>query len=466
MAKLTKPTVRDIIDHFAKEINDWKREGHKPEETVIDFRDDRKLQTLRKIWLIPLEFLLFRKDNGRISSDVLSYERNYGTIQETEEEGQQILRDFLKQKDPEKTEVLKRTILHDGQREPAIITCDGFLINGNRRKMVLEILNKEHPGNEDFKHMKVVILPGFETKDPQPTLLEIEEIENRYQLQSDGKAEYYSFDRALSIRRKCEIGLSLEEQLKDDPTYAGLSDKDFKKEVAKITAEYLNPLACIDKYLSFFNREGLYDLISSGQTDREGRWEAFKDYSKFFNGKLKNESFRVEHNISEDEIGELEDIAFKIIRYRNFEGLGRLNDLIRDLPSLIKNSRKKLWALLDVPLDLPAEEYKDKDGVEIDEKAKDLKWSKAYKTEIFGNIKAAKQLSDNKYDKERPLDLLEAALAKLDHKDMNIASIAYCDFPQALKLTNAIQVRAKELTHLLFEAQKERKKLESKGKDR
>ena len=45
---------------------------------------------------------------------------------------------FSEDKDPEKTDILMKSIEHVGQSDPAIITCDGFLINGNRRKMVLE----------------------------------------------------------------------------------------------------------------------------------------------------------------------------------------------------------------------------------------------------------------------------------------------------------------------------------------
>ena len=67
-----------------------------------------------------------------------SYEKINGPIDEKSESGQEVLRGFLKISDPEKKEVLKQQIKKKGQRQPAIITCDGFLINGNRRKMVFE----------------------------------------------------------------------------------------------------------------------------------------------------------------------------------------------------------------------------------------------------------------------------------------------------------------------------------------
>ena len=131
----------------------------------------------------------------------MSYEKDKSPLLEKSENAQKIVRKFLEDKDPEKTKELINSIRHMGQKEPAIITKDGFLINGNRRKVALEKLH-EKTKEEKFKWMKVVILPGKNDPGGPPTLKEIEQIENRYQLQSEGKSEYYNFDRALSIRNK------------------------------------------------------------------------------------------------------------------------------------------------------------------------------------------------------------------------------------------------------------------------
>ncbi len=60
--------------------------------------------------------------------------------------------------------------------------------------------------------MKVVILPDIEADGGPPTIREIEQVENRCQLQKSGKSEYYDFDKALSIREKISKGMSLEDQ--------------------------------------------------------------------------------------------------------------------------------------------------------------------------------------------------------------------------------------------------------------
>ena len=59
----------------------------------------------------------------------------------------------------------------------------------------------EEPRRRNMRQW-VVILPGGDDEGGPPTIKEIEQIENRYQLQSDGKSEYTNFDRAISIQEK------------------------------------------------------------------------------------------------------------------------------------------------------------------------------------------------------------------------------------------------------------------------
>jgi hypothetical protein len=135
MDSITKPAIRDIIDDFAQDIEHNKQKGAKPSKEVIYFRNWAVNNDEQQVWEVPIELLRFRKENGRIKSDVLSYERNHGPLSETSAEAQEIIRKFLEDKDPEKNKELVNSIKHTGQRNAAIITADGFLINGNRRKM-------------------------------------------------------------------------------------------------------------------------------------------------------------------------------------------------------------------------------------------------------------------------------------------------------------------------------------------
>ena len=462
----TKAKARDIIEDFARDIARTKRLGPKPAKCVINFRQESRMGIERDIYYVPIELLRYRKDNGRISSDVLNYEKSHGLLDEKSTEAQRVIEDFLRAKDKEKTDELRNIIHHEGQRDPAIITCDGFLINGNRRKMVMEQLRKKFPGDPRFVDMKVVILPGEGDEGGPPTLLEIEQIENRYQLQSEGKAEYYAFDRALSIRRKIEFGMTLEEQLRDDPSYAGLDEKKFKEEVKKHENEYLGPLNCIDRYLSYLKREGLYSTVSTGLGDPEGRWQAFRDYYNVVYQKLDNEKTRIKFGIHEDEIGSIEDAAFKIIRMREFPSMPKVHMIIRDLPKWLTNeySKKELLKLKEVDVELPKEDKLDSKGNEYIERDIDRIWVKKNATKIVKYVKEARNSFEYTKEKETPIELLEAALKKLNHENLKPSNLGISHYSKAMRIARAIQERANELENEFYSYQKQLRKLTEKYK--
>lgn len=107
MAAITKPKPREIIDDFAKEVREKRMQTAKPSKAVINFRTDIKDGIERTIWRVPIEILRYRKDNGRIASDVMDYERNIGILHEMNEQAQLEIAGFLEEKDPEKTGVLR-----------------------------------------------------------------------------------------------------------------------------------------------------------------------------------------------------------------------------------------------------------------------------------------------------------------------------------------------------------------------
>jgi hypothetical protein len=447
--KISTVMERRIIEDFAKEISLKKELGSKPENTVIEFRNDRKNRKTRPIYLVPVKILRFRKDNGRIASDILSYEKLHGVLDETLEYTQEIIRKFLKEKDSENNEKLRNSIQHSEQKEPAIITCDGFLINGNRRKMILEDLK--------IDTMKVVILPGKDEVGDggPPTIKEIEQIENRYQLHNDGKAEYTNFDRAISIKRKIEAGMTLEEQLRDDPSYVSLTEKELKKVVQRYQEEFLGPLECIDRYLEQLNRNELYDTISEGRTDREGRWYSFLEYYKLYK-QLKDDKRRNELGVEEDEVGDVEDVLFKIIRKKDFPDNVKLMDVVRKSSKFLKdkNAKKEFMKIKNVSNSLNGN-YDD-----IDEsKTIDKHWGKENATTIIGSIKKATQIIEHKSEIETPLTLLEGALRKLNHDNMQPDVIDIFKIDEALKKSKEIQVRAHDLEKLFWEQKNKVKKI-------
>lgn len=461
MPPITTDRPRDIVDDFAKLIIQKRTQGSKPGKWVINFRDEKRRGHERDIWQVPVSSLRYRMDNGRIASDVQDHEKNFGVQDEKDQKTQDLLGKFLEGKDPDKTIELMKSIEHMGQSEPAIITCDGFLINGNRRKMALEGLKKKKPGAPEFEFMKVVILPGFGPQDANegglPTLLEIEQLENRYQLQSDGKAEYYGFDKALSIQRKIKVGYTLKMQLMDDSRYVGAKEKEIAQAVEKMEQDYLRPLACIDRYLRLFGREGLYAGISSGRGDREGRWEAFKDYSETYHRRFLSPNWRMDAGVEEDDIGGLEDAAFKIIKVRSLPNMPKVHEVMRRLPKLCANkeSRKELLKLSsEVKAHVPDKDCDDDKGNRLSLDKIDEKWAHLNQRPVIHRLANALDLQEIDLEKETPLTLLEAALKKLNHEKMSVAIMNQFDLHGAHQLVSEIQKRAKEIDGEIYHYKK------------
>ena len=337
--RMTQDRHREIIADFADEIRRRRVLESPAESTRIHFRKGMGGSGEFPVYSVPLDLLRFRKENGRISSSVKTHERLVGPLDPADSAAQNRLRQFLRDKDPEKTDELKRLLRADGQREPGIITADGFLINGNRRKVALDELRSKPGAGDKFTSMKVVILPGEDDEGGPPTLKEIEQIENRYQLQAEGKAEYYTFDAALSIRDKEESGYSLEEQMRDDPQYALLGESEFKRAVKKKRKEMLDPLDRIDDYLDTVNRPGAYSAVSKGLGDPEGRWQAFHDLSQSFFSKAKTPTGLRAMGIDEDEAGQIMQASYAIIRMREVPTFGKLHTIMRELHKYCKHEK-------------------------------------------------------------------------------------------------------------------------------
>ena len=358
-----------------------------------------------------------------------------------------------------------KSIGHTGQTEAAIVTCDGFLINGNRRKMALEKLREGEPGRPEYEAMKVVILPGPGDAGGPPTLLEIERLENRYQLQSEGKSEYYGFDRALSIKRKMELGFSLEEQLKDDPRYARSTEKEIAQAKRELERDYLLPLASVERYLKLFRREGLYGTVSLGPADPGGRWQAFIDYSNTYQRCFQNPKWMVEKGVDEEDVGGLEDAVFKTIKLRHLRGLPKVHMVMRQLPKLCgyKESRKELLKISDeVDPILPTKECYDDKGNPLSFNKIDEKWAVHHQQSIIHHLKKALDYQESRLEKETPITLLEAAHRKLTHENMSVANMMLADYPRARQLTADIRKRANEIEAEIYHFKKEMESLSKK----
>ncbi len=168
----------------------------------------------------------------------------------------------------------------------------------------------------------------------------------------------------------------------------------------------------------------------------------------------------MEKGIEEEEIGELEDSVFKVIRFRDLPaaGLKKLHQVMRDLRKVAanKDSRKELMKISDeVETLLPKDDRVDKDGKPLSIEKEDEKWAHKNKSSIINHLKKALDTQERDQQKETPITLLEAALQKLNHDKMEVSNMAVGDFAKARQLASDIQKRAKELESELYAAKKD-----------
>ena len=448
---INQDKTREIIDDFAREIQQRKVKASPAESTRIDFRNGIAENREEIVYKVPLDLLRLRKENGRISSSVKTHERLTGVLNREDSDAQSVLSTFLREKDPEKTDELKQLLRAEGQREPGIITADGFLINGNRRKVALSELREQFPADDRFKTMKVVILPGKHDEGGPPTLKEIEQIENRYQLQTEGKAEYYGFDAGLSIRDKEESGYTLEQQMQDDPQYKLMAKAEFKRAVRKRRRDFLEPLECVEEYLDAIGRPGEYSAVSKGLGDPEGRWQAFVDLSQTFWTQAKKDNGLQKMGISEAEAGEIMQAAYAVIRMRVVPKFGKLHSIMRALPTYTKHGKKHLLDLgRNIKHELAQEEITNEKGELLPPEAIDEKWRNNYKTKLTWDLIKARDASESSTEKIAPIILLSDALKKLNHEHLDVDYIDSADLPDALKLANKIKARSEELKKEIY----------------
>ena len=452
---MTQERMREIIDDFAAEIQKRKIEASPAESTRIDFRNGIADNREETVYKVPLDLLRLRKENGRISSSVKTYEQMVGPLHPADSEAQLKLQEFLRNKDPEKTDELKTLLLADGQREPGIITADGFLINGNRRKVALGDLRDEFPADDRFQTMKVVILPGKDDEGGRPTLKEIEQIENRYQLQTEGKAEYHGFDAALSIRDKEERGYSLDQQMRDDSQYKLMNRAEFSKALKKRRKELLEPLQCVEEYLEAIGRPGEYSAISKGVGDPEGRWQAFIDLSGTFRRLAKTERGRQKMEIDVQEAGQILQAAYAVIRMRVIPPFKKVHEIMRALPKYTEHGKEHL---LDINKNtkhhLPKEEMTDKNGKLLPQNAIEEKWKNKYRTAITRDLIKAQDACVSGQETNAPMTLLADALNKLNHKNMIVKNIEKSDLTYALRQINEIKKRSEILGDEIYDQKK------------
>lgn len=223
-------------------------------------------KTVLSFYRFPIkELLCYNVRNGRLAIEVGEWEKTNGrTLDTVIKEDTVIIRDMLLNLEKNETIRLKEDIRKKNQMEPGVITFDGFVINGNRRMAVLEVLHGEEATGK-WAFLEAVRLPSTITEK------DIWKIEAGLQLSKDKIAEYHPVNELLKIKQGIEAGLSIDE-------IAAAMYGRSKEEVS----EGLGRLKLIDNFLGFFGQPDNYGLFK-----KFGLHEYFIDIQKTIVGPWK-----------------------------------------------------------------------------------------------------------------------------------------------------------------------------------
>ena len=81
------------------------------------------------VYRIPLDYLVYNKYNGRIGSDVLSYEKQNGVLNAELNDDKAIIEKFLYESKVDRNKTTMDSLLKNGQQRYGIVTSDGTIVD-------------------------------------------------------------------------------------------------------------------------------------------------------------------------------------------------------------------------------------------------------------------------------------------------------------------------------------------------
>ncbi|COJ24435.1 ParB/RepB/Spo0J family partition protein [Weissella confusa] len=186
------------------------------------------------VYRIPVEDLLYNRQNDRIATWISEYESEVGSLPDDSVEANAIIEEFIVNSNEEFFNRTKANIKKFGQTEAAIVLKNGIVVDGNRRFTALRQLSREE--GTKFGYIKAVVLnqEAYRSKD-------IKALELNLQHAKEERVDYNPIDRLVGLYRdliseKAEFTVS---------EYAAEIDEPEKKvkeelEVAELLIEYLD----------------------------------------------------------------------------------------------------------------------------------------------------------------------------------------------------------------------------------
>lgn len=361
---------------------------------------------------IPMDLIIYNVENGRIASLVKSYEREHSSLNPEKEEDAKQIAQFLYDSNDIANKKTKRNIVANGQLETGIITCDGVLVDGNRRvSLMRQILSdssfspSERARCEKFR---AIVLPEDADKK------EILRLETTFQMGADEKVGYNAIEKYLHAQDLADQGFSTSD-------ISEFMNLDGATEVTKL----LEIKQLIDEYLEYFGLDGLYTRLPKGFED---------DLQKLNTAirKIKNGSINWIPTTRLTEVeNDLKCISFDYIRlnakspdgfeFRSIASTSNANFLVNED---IWNQFVKSWQdatndITETPIEVVLSEATTTNESSRLLEARDNEWRTNVKDNLMEAFNDAQTTLNNKKEKEKPGVLLKRALNALQQIDLD-----------------------------------------------
>ncbi len=258
------------------------------------------------VYRFPTELLRYNIRNGRFAAEYAALVSKQGReLDPNNKKDSSELRKLLLTLNPKQTEILKADLIRIGQLEPGIITFDGYVINGNRRMAIFELLSEE-TGEPRWSYIEMALLPhSVSEKD-------LWRLEANLQFSRDEKVDYGPINTLLKFREGIKAGLSSKQIAAS--MFGGFKEREI--------IDSLERLKLIDNYLEYIGKKNDYVFA-------EGINEHFIDLSKFISKQRKN-------GLDALELNKMTKIAFDMIKTRKLRHLD-----LRDLNIVAENAKAK-----------------------------------------------------------------------------------------------------------------------------
>lgn len=385
-------------------------ESHTPVQTGTKLKYKGQLQSF-DVYQIPLEFVAYNVENGRISSLVKSYKVEHGILDVNNPDDAQQIASFLFSSSEERNKKTMKDLATNGQMEPGIITMDGIIVDGNRRASLLRKIVDSDSYNQATKDKCSYFLARILPEDADEK--EILRLETSFQMGTDSKVDYNAIEKYLHIKDMYDKGFTLEQIAE----YMGLNS------VKDVTTN-LEIMDLIDKYLETYGYSGIYTRLPRGCED---------DFLKLNTSLKKVHSGRIPW-VQQDEIDEvvndLQLVCFDFIRLEEKDGFDYRAIAYTNNNNFL--SDEQIWKNFIDGYFNATESVKEDEVEDVLSKAetmedstrllnqRDNKWKKSVKENLMDVYNDSRNKIENKKEKDKPITLLKKALNALSEVEAQV----------------------------------------------